>query len=107
MALSLLLVLPAGCDADADRVAPAAHRTDDPGAQPAAPAQSTEAAPAAATPGLSPGEDAKLRRKYGPADMKYNACVKVLGTTIEGRNCPATSSSTVRMPTFPRTRRSS
>lgn len=65
-------------------------------AQPAASAPSPSTSSDTSTPtptpsaSLSAADNAKLRRRYGPADMKYNPCVKVVGTTIQGRRCPAT-----------------
>jgi hypothetical protein len=83
----------AACDAEGDKAAAASHGQGQ--AKPAtpvseaAPSQGVPAAPAP-VPAALPGDDGKLRRKYGLADMKYNPCVKVQGATLQGRGCPAT-----------------
>jgi hypothetical protein len=86
--LSGVLVL-ASCDAEGDKAAAASH-----GQTPPKPVASADIVPppvTTAAPVPPPAEDdAKLRRKYGLADMKYNPCVKVEGGNLQGRACPAT-----------------
>jgi hypothetical protein len=89
-AFFLAIAVLGGCDTEGDKAAFASHGKD---AKPATPGV-TAAAPAAATGSvqpasvtLSPAEDKALRRQYGPADMKYNPCVKRKDATLQGRGC--------------------
>jgi hypothetical protein len=80
-----------GCDTEGDK-APLVGQVKE--AKPvasvtAAPASSATPAGSVAPVALSPGEDAKMRRKYGPADMKYDQCIKRVDATLQGRACPS------------------
>jgi len=84
VALSLL----SACDAEGDKAAAASHGQEKKPA-PATPAAAAPAASSDAQP-VTAADDAKLRRKYGPAEMKYNGCAKRQENTIVGRGCPST-----------------
>jgi hypothetical protein len=80
------------CDAEGDKAALPSHGPA-PATPPAAPAEPAAPPPASASgpaSTVSPEDEDKLRRKYGAADMKFNACVKLQGGTLLGRGCPAT-----------------
>jgi hypothetical protein len=80
-----------GCDTEGDKPALASHGKEAKSVPVAAvPASASSAAGNSAEPvPLPPEEDAKLRRKYGAADMKYNECIKRVDATLQGRGCPS------------------
>jgi hypothetical protein len=76
-----------GCDTEGDKVALA--NLGDGGTAVAAvePIASGAVSSVSRPAAISADENAKLRRKYDHADMKYNPCVKREETTVKGRGC--------------------
>jgi hypothetical protein len=90
-ALLVVFAVLGGCDTEGDKAAVANLGRDGGTAAPVV-APATEGGPSAevAQPiALSAADDAKLRRKYGSADMQHSPCIKRVGGTLQGRGCPA------------------
>jgi hypothetical protein len=84
----LAVLLLGGCDTEGDKAAAASHGTD---VREQAAASARPAVPSASSvvQALSPEEDAKLRRKFALAELKYNPCIKLKDDVVQGRGCPS------------------
>src|SRR5262245_42312418 len=79
-----------GCDTEGDKAAAASHGRDAKAAVLPASATAPGPAPSEGAQRAAPAvDDTKLRRQYGPIDMRTHQCVKRQDATLQGRGCPA------------------